>query len=84
VLINEWVGLRRIDRTWLHRAIVTVGTYSQEGFDGTDFVGGLAYEAEVSVEEDFGATFGVAWLSHTYDGNREGRWWVYLRPVFKF
>ena len=82
VLINEWVGLRSAKETWLHRAIVTLGGYSQEGF-GAEFVGGLGYEGEVSIENDFGATFGITWLSHPYDGRREGRWWVYLRPVFK-
>lgn len=80
---NEWLGSRHHDESWTHRLIGSLAVYDQDGFDA-GWTGGLRYEQELRTSRATSYTYGIGVASYLFDGEREGRAWVYLQPNWRF
>jgi biofilm PGA synthesis protein PgaA len=81
--VNEWLLMRRYDRSFLHRLGVSLGLYQENGF-GNKPVGGLYYEHEWQFYDRLNLVYGVALNRPVYDGSYETHSRLYLNLHWRF
>jgi len=80
---NEWLQWRRYSRAFLHRLIITVGNYRQQGF-GTGPVASVRYEQSWRSDDRLTLRWGIEHGRHPYDGVNEKKNSVYLNLNWRF
>ena len=80
---NEWLQWRRYTQSFRHRLVLTVGSYSQQGF-GSGPVSGARYEQEWQADDRLVVRYGVGRSLHPYEGVQTGRNYGYLYLNWRF
>ena len=81
--INEWLLIRRFDRSFLHRLGLSLGLYQESGF-GNKPVAGIYYEHEWQFHDRLNLVYGVALNRPVYDGAYETDSRLYLNLDWRF
>jgi biofilm PGA synthesis protein PgaA len=82
-VINEWLLMRRYDRSFLHRLGLSLGMYEENGFSDK-LVPGLFYEHEWRLYDRINLIYGVALNRPAYDGVYETHTRLYLNLHWRF
>ena len=80
---NEWLQWRRYTRSFRHRLVASVGSYSQDGF-GTGAVYNVRYEQEWDADDRLTFRYGIGRSQHPYDGVQTERTYGYFYLNGKF
>ena len=81
--INEWLLMRRYDRSFLHRLGLSLGLYQESDF-GSKPVAGLYYEHEWQFYDRLNLVYGVALNRPVYDGVYETQGRLYVNLDWRF
>ena len=76
-LENEWLILRRYERSFRHRLALTLGLYEQQDH-GTHPTWGLRYEQQWNRDDQTEVRYGVSYLRRVYDGDAEDVFRIHL------
>lgn len=66
-LKNEWLGYRRYARSFYQRLYLSIGGYTQKGFD-TESIGSVRYEHEWNFSDSLNTRYGLGYVRRVYDG----------------
>ncbi len=80
---NEWLQWRRYTRSFRHRLVLAVGSYSQQGF-ATGPVYGARYEQEWNADDRLALRYGIGRSLHPYDGVQTASNYGYFNLNWRF
>jgi biofilm PGA synthesis protein PgaA len=80
---NEWLQWRRYTRSFKHRLVLGVGSYSQQGFDNGR-TANVRYEQEWNADDRLSVRYGIGRSLHPYDGIQTARNYAFLSLNWRF